>query len=70
MITGKHVRRGFEGLAEVHARPIDCEFTDFFGVFTAAHLQNHETSVHGLLFLDVPQQDDRIGQRRCAGRCP
>jgi len=57
----EYIRRFLEGIAEVHASAVDRKSPDFLGMLAAAHLQDHEATVHGLLLLDIPQQNDRIG---------
>jgi hypothetical protein len=46
----------------MHTGVIDGEPSHFLGVLASPHFQYHETAMHRVLFLDVPQEDDRVGE--------
>src|SRR4051794_39293560 len=63
-VAGEDADDVAELLSDVHAAPVDRVLADGRVVTRAAHLEKYDAAQHIAERLDVPKQDDGIGERR------
>src|SRR5262245_14005430 len=61
---GENARRIPEWSAEVHPVLVDVELADPLVVCRAAHLEHRDPALHLAEHFHVPEEDDRVGERR------